>query len=467
MKTIGRDLTEGSIPRHLLSLAIPMLIGNLLNTGYSIIDAMWIGRMVGREAIGAIAVSFPVVFLFVGVANGATLATTILVSQFFGAKNHTMVRRTVGTSFSLALILGVVSAAAGIMLSGSILKWLGTPESIMPLASSYLKIAFLGFPVMYLSFLVTSILRGVGDTRTPLYFMAAGVVINAVLDPLFIIGIGPLPRMGLDGAAWASIISAFAAVLLGTLYLNSKGSDFAFNPAKLSADKKVARLIFSIGLPSMIQQSAVSLGMVFIASFVNKFGAVAAAAYGAAGRIDSVAFLPAMSIGLSVSAITGQNLGAGKVDRVHSIFKWGLLMTASISLFLSIFFLSIPDLLLSIFTTDQEVIAIGRNYLRIVGPSTLFFAIMYVSNGVINGAGHTLTTLAFTICVLWGVRIPMAAFLSRTFLGIEGIWIAFAVGFFTIMCVSLSWYFSGRWKKPVVRAGLKNAIAAEPASAEA
>ncbi len=448
----GNDLTEGSIPRQMLSLALPMLIGNLLNTGYSVIDAIWIGRIVGNEAIGAIAVSFPVIFIFISAATGATIATTILVSHFYGAKNYSAVKKTVNTSFTLAICMGVILSAAGILFSDWILVLLGTPETIQPLASSYLKITFLGFTALYLGYLVKSILRGVGDTKTPLFFIACGVLINAVLDPILIIGLGPFPAMGLDGAAVASLLSSSVALLMGILYLRKKGSILAFD--NLSLDFSIVRQIFTIGFPSMIQQSAVAIGMVAVVSYVNSFGAVASAAYGAAWRIESVAFLPAMSLGLAVSAMTGQNIGAQKMDRVHLIFRWGILITVAVSLFFSFLFFTFPDQLLSLFTTDQDVIAIGRGYLRIVGPSTVLFAVMYVSNGVINGAGHTMTTLLFTIISLWGIRVPLTATLSKTSLGITGIWIAIAIGFGVIMCISLGWYYSGRWKRRVVKSAV-------------
>jgi putative MATE family efflux protein len=451
MTNLGKDLTKGSIPGHLLSLAVPMLIANLLNVSYSLVNAVWVGRFIGRDAMGAIAVSFPVVFIFVGVASGATMATTILVSQFYGGRNFKMVTKTVSTSFTLAFILSFISCIGGILFVDKMLIMLGTPESIFPLASSYLRISFLSFPFMFLSFMVTSILRGVGDTKTPLYFMAVGVLLNTILDPLFILGKGPFPEMGLNGAAWASLISSFAALSLGVAYLKHKGNVLVSGINKLRLDINIAKLICKIGFPSMIQQSAMALGIAAVTSFVNSFGAAAAAGFGAAGRVDSVAFLPAQSIGLAVSVIVGQNLGAGKMERVPVIFKCALLMTLSITLFFSIFFVAIPETLLLPFTTDLDVIAVGKSYLRIIGPATVFFAVMYVSNGVINGAGHTLTTLIFTLISVWGMRVPFAALLSGTSLGITGIWISYAIAFFVMMCVSLLWYRSGRWKKVVIK----------------
>jgi putative MATE family efflux protein len=453
-ENFGKDLTQGSIPRHLLSLAVPMLVANLLGTGYNIINAIWVGRLVGSDALGAVAVSFPVTFIFVGVAIGATMATTVLVSQFYGARNFSMVKKAVGTSFTLSMILAVASTVCGILASGRILRLLKTPESIFPLAEPYLQITFLGFPFLFMVFLVTSILRGLGDTKTPLYFMIAGVTVNAILDPLMIIGIGPIPKMGLNGAAWATLISSAVGLTLGVAYLRYKGSVVVTGVKFWSIDSHITKLILKIGFPSIIQQTAISFGIAVITSLVNSFGAAAAAAFGVGGRIDSVAFLPAQSIGLAVSAISGQNIGAGRYDRIPAIFKWGVLMTLGITLFFAALFLAIPEILLAPFLTemaDPKVAEIGKGYLRIAAPPIVFFAVMFVSNGIINGAGHTLTTLIFTLIAVWGIRVPLATVLSRGSMGINGVWLSYAIGFFTTMCISLLWYRSGRWKKAVIR----------------
>ncbi len=431
---------------------MPMLIGNFIQSGYTIINAIWVGRTVGKAAMGAIAVSFPIMFLFIAISAGATMATTILISQYYGAGNYERVKKTIGASFFFALILGVLLSLAGIASSDAILRLLNTPESVIPVASIYLKINFGGFLIMYSGFLIGSILRGIGDSRTPLYFMIIGVIINALLDPFLIIGIGPFPRWGLAGAAVASICGQLVATVIGYLYMRKKGNIVAIHLRDISWNTEIIGLIMKIGLPSMLQQSAVSLGMATITAIVNGFGDAAVAAFGAAGRIDTLAFFPAMSLGMAVSIIGGQNIGAKKYERVERTFRWGVVIAASISLFFSIFFLAIPRLMLSVFISEPEVIRIGANYLRIVGPGSILFAIGLTSNGVINGAGHTRVTLFFTLIALWGIRVPVILLLSKTALGINGVWIGSIIGFGALMVMSLFWYYSGRWKKSVIRA---------------
>lgn len=446
----GKDLTTGSIPKHLLDFSIPMLLANLLQTGYSIINTIWVGNKVGDNAVGAVQVSFPIIFMLISLAAGATLATTILVSQYYGAKNFEMVEKVVNNSFSIAILMGVALTIIGILVSDPILRLMDTPQEIFGMASSYLKISLAGFVLIFLTFLITSILRGIGDTKTPLIFMAVGVGINAVLDPLMIIGIGPFPKLGLDGAAYASLIAQALAFVMAMIYLNRKNHFVAIDLKKLTLDRKLTFLIFKLGFPSMVQQSLVSVSSAFITGFVNAFGATATSAFGAASRIESIVFMPAMSFGMAASALAGQNLGAGKPERVKEVFKWGVIMTSVVTLTLSGLIVAFPKLLLSMFVQETEVLDIGIGYLRIVGCFYIVFAIMFISNGIINGAGKTMATMFFTIVTLWLVRVPLSAVLSKTGLQISGIWVSIDIGFTVGLIISLSYYFAGRWRKNAV-----------------
>jgi len=451
-KKFGTDFTIGSIPRHLLFFSIPMLLGTLIQVGHIIINTIWVGHLVGEDAVGAIGVSFPIFFILIGFAMGISMATTILVSQYFGAKDFGMVEKVVNNSFSLSLIIGIVLTITGILSRDSLLRFMQTPPENFALASGYLKISLAGFILLYLAILVSSILRGIGDTVTPLAFMAIGIGMNAILDPFLIGGFGPFPRLGLNGAAYATLISQIIAMGISFVYLNRKSHVVAFNPKKLILDKDLTSLLFKIGFPTIVQQSLVSLGNLFILSFVNSFGSAATNAFGAVGRVDMLAFMPGMSMSMAVSALTGQNLGAGKPQRVKEIFKWGVIITSSITILISLLAVFFSKLILKMFGlgNDIEVMRIGMRYLQIVGSSYIFLAILFIANGVINGAGHTLITMTFTLLSLWLVRVPGSWLLSKTSLGITGIWIAVALSFVVTMIVSLTYYFSGRWKKPVI-----------------
>jgi putative MATE family efflux protein len=447
----GTDLTKGSIPKHLIKFSIPMFIGNLLQTALGMTDSIWVGNMVGPDAVGAIQVSFPIQFLLIALSNGATLATTILVSQYYGAGDHEKVKKTINNSFSVALIFGAFLTIAGLLMCDTILKLMNTPPEIFAMASSYLKIILSGFIVTFLVNLITSILRGIGDTVTPLIFMAVGMVINIILDPLLIIGIGPFPKLGFDGSAYATVTSQIIGLVLALIYLNRKKHFVSIDFKALRLEGSHVIRLLKIGFPSMIQQSLISLSSVFITSMVNQFGASATTAFGASGRIEGLVFMPAMSLGLASSALTGQNLGAGNVKRVNEVFKWGVIMTAGITLTLSAFIVAFPKVLLSMFVRQPEILEIGTTYLRTLGFAYILFAIMFISNGVINGAGRTLVTMAITITSVWLVRVPLAAILSKTELGLRGIWIAVVIGFAIGLSISLIYYFMGRWKKAAFR----------------
>ncbi len=232
-RTLGIDLTTGSIPRHLLSFSLPMLAGNLIQISQNIINTIWVGHLVGENAVGAVGVSFPVLFILVGFALGMSLATTILVSQYYGAKDLTAVNKVIQNSFSLSLILGAVLSLAAVLAADSLLRLMKTPAENFALASAYLKIILGGFVLFYAAFIVNSVLRGIGDTVTPLMFMAITIGLNALLDPFFIGGFGPFPHFGLTGAAWATVVSQAVGFSAGVVYLNRKKHLGAFNPKKL------------------------------------------------------------------------------------------------------------------------------------------------------------------------------------------------------------------------------------------
>ena len=373
-KKFGTDLTIGSIPRHLLFFSIPMLLGNLIQISYSIINTIWVGHLVGEDAVGAVGISLPIIFVLIGLAMGISMAATILVSQFYGAKDYDMVEKVVNNSFSISLILGTVFIIVGIFSSDFLLRLMKTPPENFAMASSYLKISLSGFILFYLGILINSILRGIGDTVTPLMFMSIGIGMNAILDPFLIGGFGPFPSNGLNGAAYATIISQATALGISIAYLNRKNHIVAFNPKKLILDKHISFLFFKIGLPSVIQQSLVSIGNLFITTFVNSFGSSATNAFGAVGRLDMFAFMPAITMSMAVSALTGQNLGAGNLQRVKEIFKWGILMTSSITIFISLIVVFLSKLILIMFGlgNDAEVMKIGITYLHIVGSSYIF-----------------------------------------------------------------------------------------------
>ncbi len=451
-KKFGRDLTVGSIPKHLINFSLPMLLGNMLQSSYSIINMIWVGHIVGAEGLGATAVSFPIMFILIGIAAGVSMATAVLVAQFYGAKKLGQLKMVVDNSVCLQLVLSTVLITCMILSTNPLLRLMDTPPEIFSMASSYLKISLSGIIFLYLSFTISQILRGLGDSIRPLMFMGTGVVLNAILDPFLIMGIFPFPKLGLNGAALASVISQAISLTIALTYLNRKSHLVSIQFRRLRFDRHITWLIARIGFPSTIEQCLISVGSAFVTKYVNFFGPAAIAAFGAGSRIDMVAMMPAIAIGMAATALTGQNLGARKPERVKEVFKWALLLGTMISGIVAVFAFTFPRTILSMFTHSEPVLIIGIQYLRTVAPCYFLFALIFVSMGVVNGAGQTIVPMIFTLISLWVVRVPIAWYLSRnTPLKVTGIWIAMAAGFMVTAMIGYLYYLTGRWKKAALK----------------
>ncbi len=313
-RSFGRDLTTGSIPRHLIAFALPMLAGSALQTAYSFVNAIWVGQFLGKTALAAVTVSFPVVFVLVAVGAGLTLATNILIAQHYGAGDMPAVRRVVNSSSILIGALSLGLLAGGELLTPLILRAMDTPPDVLPLAVQYMRIFLLSLPLGFGLFLTRSMLQGIGDSTTPVYFQSAAVLINAALDPVLMFGPLGLPALGLNGTAWATVVAQAVALWALLARLRRRGNPVTPALGWSGFHWRTTWLTIRIGIPSAVQQSLVSVGLVFVISLVNDFGEDATAAFGAASRVDQLAFLPAMTFGMAVASLAGQNIGANRLD---------------------------------------------------------------------------------------------------------------------------------------------------------
>lgn len=451
-RTFGKDLTVGSIPRTLIRFAVPIFLGNLLSSGYAIINTIWVGQLLGGNAVAAVAVSFPVFLLMIALCAGATTATSVLVAQNYGARRDGEIQRVVDTSWTLAILLTVVITAAGLLGAGWLIDLMGTPPAVRPMAIGYLRLSFAGFASLYTSFLGMSTLRAIGNTRLPLLFVVLGTTLNAILDPLLILGLGPFPRMGLNGAATASLVSGAIAAATGFVYTMWKYRHSPIYPRRLALDPGLVRRIAGIGFPSFVQQSLFSFAMAVITSLVNRFGPDATASFGITGRIDTLVALPAMAVLTSVSTVTAQNLGAGKPERIPQVFRWGLVINTPVIALVSLVCFLAPGFVMRLFVHDPAIVAIGVGYFRYVGWGYVFLILPYVSNGVIIGSGKTAVTMMISFVSLCIVRLPLATWLSHTSLRLEGVWLAILIGFPINAALGYAYYLSGKWKRTAVLA---------------
>ncbi len=451
----GIDLTTGSVVRHLVRFSIPMLLGSTVHTAYSIVNALWVGNGLGADAMAALTVSFPIFFMLMAVAGGLTLAANILVSQTYGAKDWDGLRRVVQNSMVLTGAVGVICLAVGLATAEPVLRGMQTPPEILGMAVSYFRVFLWTTPFMFGVHYLSSIMRGVGDSKTPLYFQVVSLGLTAALDPVLMFGLLGLPRLGLNGTAVATIVAQAGAFLGIAYYIHRLKHVVAPDWARLRMHVPTTLLTLKIGVPSMIQQALVSLGMLAVLGIVNRFGAHSTAAIGIAMRIDQLAFMPAMTLGMAVSTLTGQNIGAGLFDRVRSVFRWGVAVSCGLTLIGSVLAVAAAPRLIGFFTDEADVIAIGARYLRIVGPGYLLFAVMFAANGVINGAGHTGATTVFTFISFWAVRVPLAAYLSNRMGTVDGVWYAILASLAAGTVAGLAYYHSGRWKRRIAAPGLR------------
>ncbi len=437
-----KDLTVGKESKLILQFATPMLLGNVFQQMYNIVDSIIIGQFIGKEALAAVGASFPLLFTLISLVIGFATGATILVAQYFGAKKLDEVKKTIDTLYIVLFVASVVISLFGWFFSEAIFRLIQLPEDVIPYASLYFKIYISGL-VFFFGFNGTSaILRGLGDSKTPLYFMVVSTITNIILDYVFVAYF----HWGIAGVAYATIISQGGAFITAILYLNKYHHLVKLSLLRINFDRKIFKQSLRIGLPSGFQQSIVAIGLLALVWIVNLFGTDVIAAYSIAMRIDSLAAMAAMNFAAALATFTGQNIGANKPERVKAGLIATLKMTSLIAVSISLIALLFSTNLMSLFTTDENVIRIGAEYLVIVGAFYILFSVLFAYNGVMRGAGDTLVPMFITLIALWIIRIPAAYFLSQHF-GEIGIWWATPIGWFIGMTLSILYYFTGRWKK--------------------
>jgi putative MATE family efflux protein len=446
-----KDLSQGREGKLIFRFAVPMLLGNVFQQMYNVVDSIVVGRFIGKDALAAVGTSFPLIFMLVSFVIGVTMGFTIIVSQYFGAKEMGNVKKAINTLYVFLFFASLALTLIGILLAGPIFRLIGLDPSIIPQAKEFLIIYFTGMIFLFGYNGTSAILRGLGDSKTPLYFLIGSVALNILLDLLFVIVFG----WGVGGVAFATVISEASAFVAQIIYLNKYHKVVRFSFKDLKFDPVIFKKGIRIGLPTGFQQTFVAAGMLALYWIVNRFGIDANAAYSTAGRIDSFAAMPAMSFSAALSTFVGQNLGANRPDRVKRGLRQTLLMTGAIALtisFISVFF---GQYLMRMFTVDHAVIQMGADYLMIIGSFYVVFSTMFAINGLLRGAGDTLIPMFISLFSLWIIRIPVAYVLSAVpSIGINGVFWSIPIGWMSGTILYYLYYLSGRWKtKTVVKYG--------------
>lgn len=437
----NRDLTKGAVWKVILRFAFPLLIGNLLQQLYNVTDSIIVGQFLGKQALAAVSASFFIYYFVISLVIGIGSGTSIVISQFFGAKQFDKVQRAFSSFFIFMLGAGIFLSIVGIIFAQPMFQLTNTPEDVIPSAVTYFRI-YVGGTFLFVTFnSIISILRGVGESVRPMLFILLTTLLNVTLDLTFIVYF----HWGIEGAAYATIIAQGIGMCVGLGYVNNKHPVLSIKKKDMLFDMSLFKESLRIGLPTSVQQCAISLGLIALLGIVNSFGTDTLTAYGAAGKIDTIIIQAVLTLSGALAAFCGQNIGARQMDRVRKGVRFTMLVNVLLSAltFTVIYFFS--DQMMRAFTNDTEVIAIGREYLLIMGGFFVVHGGLNVFNGALRGAGATFFPMLVSITCLWLIRIPLAYQFSLLW-GRIGIWWGIGVSLCIGLTATYIYYRLGHWK---------------------
>lgn len=439
------DFTKGPIGKQIILFSLPIIAGSFLMQFYQTVDSIIVGQYLGKEALAAVGASSPVVFAVIAMVIGIGSGASVVISQYFGRGNYEKVRITSETLHIILLVCGALIGLLGVFFSDNILRFTGLPEEVIPLGTSYLQVYLGGIFLMFGFNTISSIMRGVGNSKLPLYFLAISSFLNILLDYIFIVYCG----WGVASAAWATVIAEGLAYFAAIYYINRrKDIIFNINLFKLRFNRKIFNQCIRFGVPTGIQQTFVAFGGVAIMSIVNSMGTNTIAGYTIGMRVDAIAVIPAMNFAMALTSFVGQNIGVKNFKRVQQGLLITLLYSSIVCIILTGIIILFGNDILSLFTTDTAVVQIGQEYLVIVSLFFLLFSTMFILSGLFRGAGAVMFPMISTAVALWAVRIPCAAWLSSSndVSGIDAIAWSIVIGWGVGMISSVWYYASGKWK---------------------
>lgn len=429
---------------------IPLILSNALQSVGQLAGSIVVGRWLGVDALAAISAFFPLFFLLVSFVIGIGSGSSILIGQAYGAKNEERLKAVVGTTLTFTFLMGVFLAAVGGFFTADVLRLIGTPENIFAVSVHYARIMFVAMPALFLYFVYTTFMRGTGDSKNPFYSLIVSTVLNLVLLPVLIFGWLGLPKLGVYGAAYASVVSMILTFIIMLIYLTKIRHPLQFDASvrhHLKMDFQLLKLLLRLGIPSSITMILVSLSEIAVITFVNKFGSDATAAYGAVNQVASYVQMPAVSIGMTVSIFAAQAIGANQIDRMRKVIRAGFMLNYVIGGILIILVYLFSGDILSWFLTSKETLDIAHNLLMITLWSYLIFGMAQVVAATMRASGTVLWPTVFSVISIWCVEVPVAYFLSHfTRLGILGIWVGYPAAF-SVSLILLYVYYRKSWMK--------------------
>lgn len=437
------NMTKGSPLRLILSFALPMLIGNIFQQVYNFVDAAVVGRFVGAHSLAAVGATGTLMSLTICLMMGLTNGAGIIISQCLGSRNYKELRRTVTGLVYIVLILSVITSIAGMVFARPILIFLNTPEAILDESLMYINIIFIFLTGTALYNAAGAILRNLGDSRTPLYALILSAFVNVGLDLLFVVVFG----WGVRGAAYATVISQYISAAFCIIHIIRYREQLGLHGISRRTSKEAIKKIFRTGLPAALESCLITLGTMSVMRLVNSFGEMTMAGYTAANKIDIIAIAPIISVGLSLSVYSGQNMGADNIDRIRKGLYQTLVALVGICVVLATIIVIFRNQLLGLFLDSEkaaEAINVGSEYLTIVCFAYIVAAVMRTYLNVLRGAGDV-NTSAFSGVMELVSRI-IFAYLLVTPLGATGIWIATPLSWAVGAVVPVARYYSGKWK---------------------
>lgn len=446
-----QDLTQGSVGKQLIQFSIPFLLSNLLQAFYSVADMIIVGRLCGTHGITGVNIGSQINILVTGAAFGLAVGGTVLIAQYGGAKKFDEQRKTIGTLFTVYMILSVVFTTVMLLLGTTLLDLLNTPEGKPYIeAKNYYNICMAGMVFMFAYNVISAILRGMGDSKRPLYFVLIATIVNIIGD---IILVGPF-QMGAAGAAYATVAAQAFSVILSLIYLVKNHFFMGYSKNDFKIDKEKLKMLLKLGLPSSVQQVVVSFSFLTLTALVNSLpnAEIASACQGIGGKVNSFAILPSLAMSSAVSSMAGQNIGAGETQRAKKTMLTGMGIAFAISIFVFAIVELFPQPIISLFDTNEDVIKIGAEYLRFIALDYLFVPFVFCMNGLAIGAGYTnfaLFNACFSSII---IRVPFAYLVvNLTSLGFNGIGLATGLASLASIFVGIIFVASGKWKKPKIR----------------
>ena len=474
------EILTGPIIKTLLVLAIPVMVSSALHTAFNIVDTFWLGRL-GSAEVGAPTAAWPFIFTFLAIGMGLSTAGVSLVSQHTGAGGKKKANEAAGQVFGFIMIIGIVTAAIGFLTAPLILKLVGTPKDVLPLATSYLRIVLLSMPFIFAYISFRFLLRGIGDMVTPMLIRGVLVIVNLLLDPILIFGsgpipvigitvpeipyLGPIPALGVTGAAIATALARTTAALVGIYLLFNGKVDIKLSLKDLKLKLRWIKQIVNIGAPATLARSGSALGFVALFGLVAIFGEKPVAAYGIGRRVIHIITIAIWGFAGASMTMVGQNIGAENQARGEEIVKKAIFVAALIMFSIAVGMVLFRTSIISFFINDTAVIEEGARYMLIFALSIPFFGIYRIFDSTYRGTGHTVPAMILSLFRIWGLRLflsaifalPSIKFYGFTLMnfgfdmGVVGVWYGMAASNITAAGLSALYFITGRWKEKTIK----------------